>query len=203
MTALGRTAENSTRRHPASRACQSPLRPQLVRMTHPGLSGLKLDIAKADRSSNRIVTPRFSSRPSALVGQPLRRADRGADRGLERDTAWRAHADRGADRLGQDARRLPDRDRPAVPRGGRSSAALPDEVRVIYVSPLKALSADIHKNLAEPRREIQRSPRRWATRRSRSPPRCAAATRRRTSARRCCARRRTSWSRRRSRCTCC
>jgi ATP-dependent Lhr-like helicase len=34
--------------------------------------------------------------------------------------------------------------------------ALPDEVRVIYVSPLKALSADIHKNLAEPRREIRR-----------------------------------------------
>ena len=29
---------------------------------------------------------------------------------------------------------------------------LPDEVRVVYVSPLKALSADIHKNLAEPRR---------------------------------------------------
>ena len=33
---------------------------------------------------------------------------------------------------------------------------LPDEVQVIYVSPLKALSADIHKNLAEPRREIRR-----------------------------------------------
>jgi len=33
---------------------------------------------------------------------------------------------------------------------------LPDEVRVIYVSPLKALSADIHKNLAEPRREMRR-----------------------------------------------
>src|SRR5689334_609268 len=32
------------------------------------------------------------------------------------------------------------------------SGSLPDEVRVIYVSPLKALSADIHKNLAEPRR---------------------------------------------------
>src|SRR6185503_3318072 len=31
---------------------------------------------------------------------------------------------------------------------------LADEVRVIYVAPLKALSADIHKNLAEPRREI-------------------------------------------------
>jgi ATP-dependent helicase Lhr and Lhr-like helicase len=32
---------------------------------------------------------------------------------------------------------------------------LPDEVRVIYISPLKALSADIHKNLAEPRRAIR------------------------------------------------
>jgi ATP-dependent Lhr-like helicase len=28
---------------------------------------------------------------------------------------------------------------------------LPDEVRVLYVSPLKALSTDIHKNLEEPR----------------------------------------------------
>ena len=36
------------------------------------------------------------------------------------------------------------------------STPLPDEVRVIYVSPLKALSADIHKNLAEPRLGIRR-----------------------------------------------
>jgi ATP-dependent Lhr-like helicase len=36
------------------------------------------------------------------------------------------------------------------------TSELPDEARVIYVSPLKALSADIHKNLAEPRREIRR-----------------------------------------------
>jgi ATP-dependent Lhr-like helicase len=34
-------------------------------------------------------------------------------------------------------------------------SALPDEVRVLYVSPLKALSADIHKNLADPRRGIR------------------------------------------------
>jgi ATP-dependent Lhr-like helicase len=34
-------------------------------------------------------------------------------------------------------------------------APLPDEVRIVYVSPLKALSADIHKNLAEPRRGIR------------------------------------------------
>ncbi len=40
-------------------------------------------------------------------------------------------------------------------REGTERGELPDEVRVIYVSPLKALSADIHKNLAEPRREIR------------------------------------------------
>jgi ATP-dependent Lhr-like helicase len=33
---------------------------------------------------------------------------------------------------------------------------LPDEVRVVYVSPLKALSADIHKNLEAPRTGIRR-----------------------------------------------
>jgi ATP-dependent Lhr-like helicase len=32
---------------------------------------------------------------------------------------------------------------------------VPDEVRVVYVSPLKALSTDIHKNLSEPRRGIR------------------------------------------------
>src|SRR5690606_36208392 len=40
-------------------------------------------------------------------------------------------------------------------REGAETGEHPDEVRVIYVSPLKALSADIHKNLAEPRREIR------------------------------------------------
>src|SRR5206468_4290797 len=40
-------------------------------------------------------------------------------------------------------------------REAKEQGGLPDEVRGIYVSPLKALSADIHKNLAEPRREIR------------------------------------------------
>ena len=40
-------------------------------------------------------------------------------------------------------------------REGVERGELPDEVRIIYVSPLKALSADIHKNLAEPRRQIR------------------------------------------------
>jgi ATP-dependent helicase Lhr and Lhr-like helicase len=37
------------------------------------------------------------------------------------------------------------------------ASPLPDEVRVVYVSPLKALSTDIHKNLAEPRIGIRRT----------------------------------------------
>src|SRR3954452_15052685 len=36
-------------------------------------------------------------------------------------------------------------------------APLPDEVRVVYVSPLKALSADIHKNLSQPRQALRRA----------------------------------------------
>jgi ATP-dependent Lhr-like helicase len=38
---------------------------------------------------------------------------------------------------------------------GRFEPSTPDAVRVVYVSPLKALSADIHKNLVEPRAGIQ------------------------------------------------
>jgi ATP-dependent helicase Lhr and Lhr-like helicase len=40
--------------------------------------------------------------------------------------------------------------------GEGMTSPLPDEVRVIYISPLKALGADIHKNLAEPRLGIRR-----------------------------------------------
>ena len=50
---------------------------------------------------------------------------------------------------------------------------LPDEVRVVYVSPLKALSTDIHRNLAEPRRGIDR----LAIEGGLTPPRITAAVR--------------------------
>src|SRR5687767_19068 len=39
--------------------------------------------------------------------------------------------------------------------GLETGGELPNETRVLYVSPLKALSSDIHKNLAEPRRELR------------------------------------------------
>ena len=54
------------------------------------------------------------------------------------------------------------------------TAPLPDEVRVVYVSPLKALSADIHKNLAEPR--ARHSPR-WPKRPGSRAPSITAAVR--------------------------
>src|SRR5256885_3270710 len=52
-------------------------------------------------------------------------------------------------------------------------APLADEARVVSVSPLKALSADIHKNLAEPRAGITR----LAVSRGLPPPRITAAVR--------------------------
>ncbi|MGH9253885.1 MAG: DEAD/DEAH box helicase, partial [Vicinamibacterales bacterium] len=54
-----------------------------------------------------------------------------------------------------------------------ASAPLTDEIRVVYVSPLKALSADIHKNLADPRRGI----RQLAESQGTEPPRITAAVR--------------------------
>ena len=73
-------------------------------------------------------------------------------------------------------------------------APLPDEVRVVYVSPLKALSADIHKNLSEPRRGMRRVARSarpgGAAHHRRRPHRRHAAGRTRA---RCCGRRRTFW----------
>ena len=82
-------------------------------------------------------------------------------------------------------------------------APLPDEIRVVYVSPLKALSADIHQNLAEPRREI----RTLAEETGLPAPRITAAIRTgdtpQTNARRCFGSRRTSWSPPQSRSTCC
>ena len=75
--------------------------------------------------------------------------------------AWGAHRRRGphaavrAHRLRQDARRVPVGDRPPDDsrRRGCSGAGRPG-VRVIYVSPLRALAVDIEKNLRSPTRGI-------------------------------------------------
>jgi hypothetical protein len=62
---------------------------------------------------------------------------------------------------------------------------LPDETQVVYVSPLKALSNDISATSSCRSPASPPNWRRWAWRRRRSAPRCAAAIRRRPNARRC------------------
>ena len=99
-------------------------------------------------------------RDTRLVRAGVRRADAGAGARLAGDRARRAHADPGADRLGQDARRLPLRDRPAQ----RASPA--KGLRLLYVSPLKALNYDVERNLRGPLAGLAvRAPRRRAHRR--------------------------------------
>ena len=75
-------------------------------------------------------------------------ADARAGAGLAGDRLRRAHADPGADRLGQDARRVPLRDRPA-------DAAPGEGLRLLYVSPLKALNYDVERNLRGPLAGLQ------------------------------------------------
>ena len=65
------------------------------------------------------------------------------------------------------------------------SSPLPDETRVLYVSPLKALSADIDKNLAEPRFAIRRLAEEAGVVHQRSPRRFERETRPQPSGRRC------------------
>ena len=63
--------------------------------------------------------------------------------------------------------------------------SLLDETQVVYVSPLKALSNDIERNLAAPLAGIAKELRAEGIPRSRSAPGCARATRQPTSARGC------------------
>ena len=65
---------------------------------------------------------------------------------MGRDPLRRAHADRRADGLRETLAAFPSALDDLFREG--LTGALPDETRVVYVSPLKALSADVHRNLA-------------------------------------------------------
>ena len=88
-----------------------------------------------------------------MVQQRVRGADRGSGAGMASDRLRRTRADHGSDRLRQDAGGVPVRDRPAV---ARAPAVDPKQRRtsLVYVSPLKALSYDIDRNLRTPLRGI-------------------------------------------------
>ena len=114
----------------------------------------------------------------ALVRGLVRGADARAGTGLAGDRLGREHADLRADGLGQDPRRVPvgDRHARAAARGSATGT------KIVYVSPLKALSYDVERNLRAPLEGVGAE--------SRSA--CAPATPRRASARRCGASRPTS-----------
>ena len=100
---------------------------------------------------------RLPPRRARLVRAPLpRRAHRAPGARLAGDRRRRRHADRRADRLGQDAGRLPRLHRPAA--SGRRGREPGEEhgTEVVYVSPLKALAVDIRQNLERPLAEIAR-----------------------------------------------
>ena len=68
--------------------------------------------------------------------------------GLAGDRRRRPHPAPRADRVGQDARRVPLGDRPA--RRPRPSPTKDQRCRVLYISPLRALAVDVEKNLRAP-----------------------------------------------------
>ncbi len=97
---------------------------------------------------------RFSPSRPAMVPRHARRTDRRTASRLGIRPRRSSHAHRRADRIRQDARRLPVGARRPLLREPRRSRC-PTRSGWCTSSPLKALSADIHKNLAEPRRGIR------------------------------------------------
>ena len=79
----------------------------------------------------------------------------------------------------------------------------PGSVRVLYISPLKALAYDVERNLRAPLAGIALAAQRLGRSRRTSRSRAAPATPRPTNAATSSATRRTSWSRRPRACTCC
>ena len=128
-----------------------------------------------------------------LVRRKFRRADPRASRSVAGDQGRTPHPHRRADRIGQDARGLSCR-RSTISCGRASKAPLADATQVVYVSPLKALSNDIHRNLEAPLAGVREQLSAEAgSPMSKSAPGSAPATRPPPSATGCAAARRTSW----------
>ena len=149
----------------------------LLRSVDPAPSGVSVSTSRSLVANEPTATARSDSSRrlqrahEALVRGLVRGADAGAGGGLADDRLRRQHADLRPDRLRQDPERLPLGDRLARAAARRSSAP---GTKIVYVSPLKALSYDVERNL--------RAPLQGSAPRSRSA--CGPATRRRRSARR-------------------
>ena len=90
---------------------------------------------------------------AGLVSAPVRVAHGAADGGLAGDCTGGSDADLGADGFGQDAGGVSGVHRWIAAAG--TAGRLAPGTQVVYVSPLKALSNDVQKNLEGPLKEIQ------------------------------------------------
>ncbi len=133
------------RRHSLARRRTAPPSSRRGRLRKIG--GLTTAAKKSAKSDP--LAP-FQRAGAALVRGLLRGADAGPGGGLGGDLRRRQRADLRPDRLRQDARQLPLGDRQARPRPGARAPGC----KLVYVSPLKALSYDIERNLRAPLRGI-------------------------------------------------
>ena len=107
------------------------------------------------------VLERFSPAVRAWFHTTFAEPDRRPGAGLAGDRRRRAHPDPRPDRLGQDADRLPVGHRPADDRA--PSPPRDRRLKVLYLSPLRALAVDVERNLRSPlqgHRAGRRTPRR-------------------------------------------
>ncbi len=90
----------------------------------------------------------FSDRTREWFTQAFEGPTPAQEQGWPAIASRRAHADPGAHRLGEDPGRVPVRDRPADRAPGEG-------LRLLYVSPLKALNYDVERNLRGPLAGLQ------------------------------------------------
>ena len=147
----GSSSASASRPHVSTSARTRPLGPpsgfrQLSVRQHPARSGRPTSVSQAAGTVSRWRSRRSTAlvRPLGVVRSELPRADRRPGPGLARHRGGRPHAAAGADRVGQDPRGVPRRDRP--PR----LDARPGEG--------EALPRPLHLAAARPRRRHREEP---------------------------------------------
>ena len=141
----------AVRRSRSRSPAPAPSAPAGARCSPRARSACTGSVAAGAIASRRAALELLSPRLRDWFERSFAGAHRGAGAGLARDRRGRARAAVGADRLGQDARRVPVG---AGPPHSRGPAARGDGTRVLYISPLKALAYDIERNLRAPLRGI-------------------------------------------------
>ena len=97
-------------------------------------------------NNERDVLDRFHPAVASWFREQFGEPTPAAAAGLAGDRVRAERLDRRPDRLGQDARRVPGGPRPPLADASEQSKG----VRILYISPLKALNQDVWRNLQFP-----------------------------------------------------